>query len=328
MKIAVIGAGFCGLAVAWHLVQSEKNEIVVFDSLGIGKGTSGIAAGLLHPYAGAHAKKNFRAIEGMQATLKLINEAEKTLKSAVIVSKGLIRPAVNEQQKADFTKTALVYPDVHWLTPEECAAKLRVPNRHPGIFIDSGIVVDCAKYLQGLWNACMTKGAAFVQKKVKSLEELAEFDTIIIAMGAAAKSLSEISKLNLTPIKGQILEMTWPEKLAALSYPVASQGYIIMQEDGRKCITGATFERNFENEATDIETAKKEILPKVQSFLPQLDSSLIVGCRAGIRASTQGHLPLMEKINTKTWLLTGMGSKGLLYHALYAEELVSKIKRY
>jgi hypothetical protein len=30
---------------------------------------------------------------------------------------------------------------------------------------------------------------------------------------------------------------------------------------------------------------------------------------------------LMTQINKRHWVLTGMGSKGLLYHALLAEEL-------
>lgn len=322
MKIAIIGAGFCGLAAAWHLAHTGKNEIVLFDSLGIGKGTSGIAAGQLHPYGGAHAKKSFRADEGMKATLRLLNEAEKVLQSPVIVSKGLVRLAINEQQKEDFSKTASLYPDVHWLTPGECARKLGIPEQHPGIFIDSGIVVDCERYLNGLWTACAAQRVVFEQRKIQSLVELQEFDKIIITVGAAVKSLPETQAIKVTPVKGQILELTWPEDLYPLLYPVSSQGYIIMQEEGKKCLAGATFERDFLDEKPDLSAAMKEILPKAQACLPQLDASQVVSCRAGIRASTPNHHPLIAKVNEKTWLLTGMGSKGLLYHALYAEELV------
>ncbi|HRD55095.1 MAG TPA: FAD-dependent oxidoreductase, partial [Parachlamydiaceae bacterium] len=50
MKIAIIGAGFAGLATAWHLLQHQDKiplEVTIFDSSGFGGGASGIAAGLL-----------------------------------------------------------------------------------------------------------------------------------------------------------------------------------------------------------------------------------------------------------------------------------------
>ena len=66
MKVAVIGAGFCGLAVVWNLLNQlfQPNlEVTLFDKTAIGSGASGVAAGLLHPYAGAHAKLNWRGKE-------------------------------------------------------------------------------------------------------------------------------------------------------------------------------------------------------------------------------------------------------------------------
>lgn len=72
MKIAIIGAGFCGLATAWNFATSGDHEISIFDPTPIGKGTSGIATGLLHGYVGARSKRNWRATEGLQATHRLI----------------------------------------------------------------------------------------------------------------------------------------------------------------------------------------------------------------------------------------------------------------
>ena len=54
-KLAVIGAGFAGLAVAWHLLAaatpSKPLHVEVFDVHGIAGGASGAAAGLLHPFS-------------------------------------------------------------------------------------------------------------------------------------------------------------------------------------------------------------------------------------------------------------------------------------
>lgn len=45
MRIAIIGAGFSGLAAAWYFLQQPHLEVTVFDKKGIGGGASGVAAG-------------------------------------------------------------------------------------------------------------------------------------------------------------------------------------------------------------------------------------------------------------------------------------------
>ncbi len=53
MKIAIVGSGFSGCGVCWHLLQSEGVEITLFSA---GGGASHIASGLLHPYFGMKAR--------------------------------------------------------------------------------------------------------------------------------------------------------------------------------------------------------------------------------------------------------------------------------
>ena len=53
-KYAVLGAGFAGLAVAWHLLAAATPRrpvhVEVFDAHGLGGSASAAAAGLLHPF--------------------------------------------------------------------------------------------------------------------------------------------------------------------------------------------------------------------------------------------------------------------------------------
>lgn len=54
-RVAVIGGGFAGLAVSWHLLAAARDsgrpmQLQLFDAFGLGAGGSGAAAGLLHPY--------------------------------------------------------------------------------------------------------------------------------------------------------------------------------------------------------------------------------------------------------------------------------------
>lgn len=325
MRIAIIGAGFCGMAAAWYLSRHPSIDIEVFDPKDIATGTSGIAAGLLHPYAGVHARLNWRAMEGMEATCGLLDAAAAALNRPVSSHKGMLRLAITKEQLSDFSLCAHDNKDVQWHSAEECHQMVSNIIPHPGIFIPSAIIVDCPAYLNGLWADCSKRNVSFNQTLVKSLSDLDDFDIIIVAMGGGTNTLPELAHLPLRLTKGQLLEFNWPNGVAPLPFPLNSHAYMIMHPNNQTCFVGATFEKNFHDLEPDVEVAKADILPKVREFFPLIDSMTLVGCRAGVRAGTPSRKPLVMRVNDKCWVLAGMGSKGLLYHALHAKELSEAI---
>ncbi len=326
MRIAIIGAGFCGLATAWFLAQHKIFDITLIDAKHIGQGTSGIAAGLLHGYAGAHSKRNWRATEGLAATHQLLQVAQETLNAPVATRSGILRTAITPLQIADFTACAQAnHSDVQAKTAAENVALMPNIVPAPGIFISSGCVVDCQLYLQGLWQACMLRGVQFEQRHVTKLAELDSYDHIIVAAGAATNQLPELKDLRLKAIKGQILELAWPNAMPPLPCPLNSQAYLIMHHHGLSCTAGATFEREFNTLEPNLDVAVNEIMPKLQACIHGFEHYEILACRAGVRAATPDHKPLLLKHGANCWVLTGMGSKGLLYHALFAKELVEQV---
>ncbi len=328
MQIAIIGAGFTGLAVAWHLLQAQSAssiQVTVFDSAGIGGGTSGMAVGLLHPYAGLHAKLNRFGQEGLAATLKLLEVASKTLNQPVADLSGMLRLALDDSQQYDYAKCAGKYSDVEWLDAEQCQSKVKGLVHAPGILIKSALTVNCQLYLKGLWLACSQRGVKLECSFIKSLQELNSFDLIIAATGGLTKSIRELTHLPITEVKGQILEFAPPHTFSSLSLPLNNQAYLLQDPITKTFLAGATFEKNFSSTEPEPSVAIQEIMPRIKAFLPAFENVQILSCRSGIRASTPKHLPLIEKISPRCWTLTGMGSKGLLYHALYAERLISEI---
>ncbi|MCB1136962.1 MAG: FAD-dependent oxidoreductase [Chlamydiia bacterium] len=140
----------------------------------------------------------------------------------------------------------------------------------------------------------------------------------------ASVAIHECAQLPLHAVKGQLLELVWPKELPPLRYALNSVGYVLQHRPDR-CLVGSTFEHAFKDEAPNLELAKAEILPKIAAFLPDLGRAEVVGCTAGLRASTPNHLPLAQKVGDKTWILTGLGSKGLLYHALLGSEIAAQL---
>lgn len=331
MNIAIIGAGFCGVAVAWHLLNSTHLfphlKVTLFDAEGIGAGASGASAGLLHPYAGAHAKLNWRGKEGFEATCQLLSVASQALNAPVTVEdQGILRLALTSAQQQDFQKSpALQNPHVEWLESDQTQALVKGCAAFPGLWIKNGLTIYPQLYLQGLWTACMRLGAQFEKRQINSLSELKEFSLCIIAAGAFVRSIDELKELPLKSVKGQVLELAWPDALPSLPCALNSHVYILMKPSKASCLVGATYEKEFANASFNLETARQEILPKTALMLPPLSIASIIGGNAGLRAVTSNHLPMIKQINSKTWVLTGMGSKGLLYHALMAKELVQTI---
>ena len=161
MKVAIIGAGFCGLASAWHMLQkqsySQEVNITLFDAGGIGKGTSGIAAGLLHPFAGAHAKLNWRGLEGMDATKELLGIASAALGRSVNANNpGILRLGFTKQQQEEFQICAEKNPsETEWLDAASCQKLAPGCAEAPALWIKNGLTVYSGLYLQGLWEAVL-----------------------------------------------------------------------------------------------------------------------------------------------------------------------------
>lgn len=331
MRIAIIGAGFCGLAVAWHLLHHQPSipdlKIYLFDSKGIGQGTSGIAAGLLHPYAGAHAKLNWRGQEGFEATKELLNAASQALGRLVFAENdGILRLALNDEQLTDFQRCAERFPeDVQWLDLNACQTLAPGCAQAPGLWIKKGLTIYSSLYLQGLWQACDQQKAKFERRTIHSLEELKDFDFTIITAGAETLRLPELATLPLSLVKGQVLEFSWPRNRAPLSCALNSHVYLLMTESRTSCLVGATYERGYQTASLDLSVAEREIFPKAFELFPPLKEASLLNCYAGMRAVSSQHRPLLQQLSSSQWILTGMGSKGLLYHALFAKELVQKI---
>lgn len=317
MKIAIIGGGFTGLAIGWYLLERASDVILdLWDHRGIGGGASGVAAGLLHPYAGLHSKLNRYGSEGLKETEILLNIASKALKKNVFQKTSLLRIAATSTMTSDYLKAFNQYSDIDWLPSVKPFFN---DISYPGILIHQAYTVDCPLYLQGLWQACKEKGAHLIEGFFSPHSHFSSYDLVIFATGA----YNLFPEVHVNQIKGQVLEIEDPK--ISLPCPINCQAYLLKNLFNPYLIAGATFEKTFTDDQPNIEIAKKEIFPKIRGIIPSIDQAKIVDCRAGLRASTQGHLPLIQQLSAKSWTLTGMGSKGLLYHALYAKQLVERI---
>ncbi len=331
MKIAIIGAGFSGLALGWYFAHSKLKSatITIFDK---NVSASSIAAGLLHPFSGAHAKLNWRGFEGFQETIHLIKTASQASDQMICSpKKGIIRLALNQEQYNDFKRCSDQYPnEVEWLETSTCQKLLPGCAEAPGIFIKNGVAIHVPAYLKAMQKLCENFGIQFIKKEVRSLKEIDDFNLIVVAAGAESLGITELETQPMSIVKGQVLELSWPHHAIPLAHPLNSHVYLVMAQGNTSCLVGATYERDgnylSNKQWIDIKRAKEELLPKAFALFPALKESKMINCYAGLRAVAKNHQPLARKIDKHVWILSGLGSKGLLYHTLYAKELVEKIE--
>lgn len=288
-RIAVIGAGFAGLAAAFYL--SQDFQVVLFDQKGIGGGASGISAGLLHPYPGEKGRRSWHADEALQATRELLKVAEEELGKPVAHDKGILRIG-------------------QCLEPGEDVEPLS-----DGTFlIKSGITVFPELYLEGLWKACQKRGAWLLLQKVNSLQDLHGFDHTILAVGAGIRYFPECTSLKINFVKGQILTCALDKPLER---SVCSKRYIALTPIENICHLGATYEREFKDDLPCRETAVALLKPETK----------VLDCQAGIRVTNPAHyFPILEQLNATTWVITALGSRGLLYHAYMGKKIYSHLR--
>ncbi|MCH9628043.1 MAG: tRNA 5-methylaminomethyl-2-thiouridine biosynthesis bifunctional protein MnmC [Chlamydiales bacterium] len=330
MRIAILGAGFAGLAVSWFLLHYKQGSVAIdlYDPEPIGGGVSGLSSGLLHTYPGKEARLSWRAQYCMKETHRLLTEASGGIGQSVILSKGILRPAISEQQNVAFKKCGESHDDTEWWDFERCMHEvpgLQIPDSNGGLYIRDGLTVDVQAYLQGLWQTLARFGVQYHQSAMVHQSDLDKYDRILIAIGPQCKSIPALQSLPLNPVKGQILDLEWPKGAMPPRFSLNSHKYLVMSKDLKTCTVGATFEREFATQRADQELAAGALLPNITSFFPALEKAKIIRCRAGFRACTPNHLPIVGQIDPKTYFFTGLGSKGLLYHAWVGKRVARAI---
>lgn len=331
MKIIILGGGFSGLSICWHLLNESNGGVSVdlYDPVPIGEGTSGLSAGLLHPFTGKHARMPKYAKRGLFETHKLLTAAQNALNKHLILSQGLLRPTCDTDQIKSFSKALKNYPKKLALwSQEECNEKvngLKWIENGFGLWIKEALTINVKGYLQGLWQSCSQLGAQFFQDKVIEKSKLEKTEALVFACGADLTSFPFFKDFPIERVKGQSLTIQFPEHIDPLPFGLNGLGYLVIGEKKHTYIAGTTFEHHFEDNKPDLKFASKEILDKISAFFPPIKSATVLSCHAGIRATTPTKLPFLGRYKQKSWFMTGLGSKGLLHHSILGKYLARAI---
>lgn len=315
-KIAIAGGGLAGLSAAWHLLQTRSVSVTLFDPNGIGGGASGVSTGLLHPFPGKMALRSWRADEGMRLTKELVQKVEEEVGQSVSQRGGILRLAMTKEQEERFQKCTEF--GCEWWPKEKVAESVPGAAKVPGLWMPEGMTIYSMPYLKGLWQLCEKKGASF---RKEAFTDGKDFDAVILALGwQTPEKLPPSFQEDLKATRGAALICRWqnPPPCTLLSH-----GHLTSFETEGLCQLGSTYE----DPTTPFEEKKAlAIQEKIAAFYPPAASYEVIEIRFGHRiARNLGYRPIVAQVDPKTWAFFGLGSRGLLYHALFGKELADQI---
>nr|GMD19429.1 uncharacterized protein LOC109160310 [Ipomoea batatas] len=178
LRYAVLGAGYAGLSVVWHLLQHSPKEaplfIDIYDEIGIGGGASGMSGGLLHPYS-PKVKLLWKGEECWKESLNLLRIAENAKFSQssnvekqdhgqnennfMVRRRGILRPALSSKNMDTMINNA---QDFLASCRIETINRESAQNLVPSLFVPLDVAfhmpeavnVHSQYYLEALYTAC------------------------------------------------------------------------------------------------------------------------------------------------------------------------------
>lgn len=331
--IAIVGGGLAGSSIAMMLSRAHRVLLVDREDAGAG---STIPAGLVNPIMtrqGARVWHAEEALESLQRTTELANA------NHLVRMHGLYRPAISEKQISSFKAVSEEYPDLsNWISAGE------MNEMHPevhapvgALHVTAGGVADIPGYILSMQTSAASCGAVIRREEVKSIGSLGSFyelvlgdgeriqaNRVIVAAGSGCSRFSQLAGLHLHLIKGQVVVVRRPEGLKAIPL-LSGSGYLV--DRGDTLLAGSSYHHEFADAGVE-EEVLRQLVSKAAVMVPALVGAAIVSGHAGIRVTVPGtYLPMVGAVDEdrRLWVVTGLGSKGLLMSAWIADRIESFI---
>lgn len=371
--VVVVGAGLAGSSVAAALARRGV-KITVVEREAPGAGGSGNRQGALYVKLAAetnhqsrvylagllfsqrwlaqhHAKQVLWQPCGVVQLASSDREARRQqrfieqhpLPSEVVTP--MVNPALTETAEINIDAShGLFYSQAGWVRPKALCEHLL---SQPSINIQQGEVSSLTQREIG-WQLNLTDGSTL------------EADQVVIASAHLANRFAQTAELPLQSVRGQISELTLPNKVAGPKRVVCAGGYVAPALDGVLTFGASFVPNNATTDVTDDDHQRnidelRQTLPALVEKLEQAGIELSpenLKGRAAVRAASPDKTPyagpvpvaeawradysLLSKDATRVaeipgqhypglWISTAHGSRGLASAPLCAEVIASRI---
>ncbi|MEV0726196.1 glycine oxidase ThiO [Micromonospora purpureochromogenes] len=332
--VAIVGAGIVGLTLAWRCAQRGLTVTVFHDEL---PGTSSAAApGMLSPVSAGDfpdplllkfAEDARRRWPGFAVEL-----AGGTGTDLGYSTTGILLVA---HDAADHDRVSRMYNfrdgsggvceplDARGLRARE---PLLASDCLGGGYVTDDHYVDAQRVVAALRAAVRSLGVRFVDRRVRSLDELSA-GAVVVAAGAWS---GDLLSCPVTPVKGQVVLLHDPSGRKGIRHAirgvVGGEPVYLADRPGGFTVVAATMEHaGFDAQPTDAGTGS--LLRKATALVPTLAHHDVVAATAGLRPDTPDHLPLMGEVpaRPRIFACTGHYRHGVLLAPLIADRMTALI---
>lgn len=318
----VAGGGLAGSSSARALSIAGQKVCLVDKEL-FASGASGSGLALVSPMM----SRKGRPVWNVREALDILGYEDT----------GLLRPANSLEQAAYFEESSLQNPDLGtWIGPGEAAktfpyllAPFGLVLAHRGYAIDlatttkSWIVEAVNSGCDAVENVSVV---SWIERRDQVVVFLSDGDEIsanrlLLTMGPELAEHPETRDLNLHPIKGQRIRLKKPPGWYPSIMPISGAGFIL--DEGETLSIGATFEHEWK-ESGPTAAGRLELLDQAAEMIPEIRQMEVVEHISGIRVTVPGtRMPMLGLLpnHIRTWVFTGLGSKGVLMAALFGTKI-------
>ncbi|MBL4740775.1 MAG: FAD-dependent 5-carboxymethylaminomethyl-2-thiouridine(34) oxidoreductase MnmC [Sneathiella sp.] len=320
MKIAIIGGGLAGCALAWTLRQIGQEPVVYEAGPELANGASGNASGLYNP--------RFSALRGPDANFyaaaySLALRSFKMFDGIDWCPTGVLHLMDTEKKEIRFHKTVTNW---HWtpahmriVSSDEASRIAGVGLQYDALYLpDGGSVAPkklCAAYMRDIDYRLNTS--------VENLEDV-DADIIVLACGSAV--LKFVPNLPIIPVRGQVTQVKATQLSENIKCSICYEGYFMPAKNGIHTL-GATFQPDL-NHSNIIKQDDQENIQKLGEAIPGLEAGLeVVEQRASIRATSRDRFPIIGPApgQENVYVSAAHGSYGVLSSLMGAHLLADMI---
>jgi len=350
--VVVIGAGVCGLGIAWRLAQAGCT-VDVFERGEAGHGATWAAAGMLA--AGAEAEPGEqRLLELTRLSLAAWPDFAREVEAASGLTidyrdQGTLVVALThddvEQLRFTYEFQRDLGIELQWLSGAE--ARAREPHLRPGVaaavYSAGDHQVDNRKLALALKQAALRAGVTLREKcPVRALAvegnrargvHLADgvfidADVVVLAAGAWSREIGGLPAEALPPVrpvKGQMLALQMDPAAPLLSHVLwAPKAYLVPRVDGRLLIGATVEEKGFDETLTA--GGMLALLEAAWRVLPGIEELPIAETWVGFRPTSRDDAPILGPTAVDGLVIaTGHHRNGILLAPVTAEAVAAYV---
>ncbi len=321
-RVAVVGGGIIGLAVAWRLA-GRGSSVTVYDPAP-GTGASHVAAGMLAPAGEAYFGEeplNRALLESARRWPAFAAElSEASGHDIGYRTEGTLAVARTDDDLAELARLvdfqAAAGLPVTRLRPAQLRDRepLLAPGIRGGALLPDDRQVDPRRVVAALREAGTRAGVAIRAEPVTELSTV-DADLVVVAAGCASAGLTG---LPIRPVKGQTLRLRSSMGLRHVIRGYADGRHVyLVPRTGGELVVGATNEERRDTAVTA--GAVLDLLRGATELVPGLAEDELVESLAGLRPGTPDNAPVIGRLRPGVLVATGHYRNGVLLAPLTAD---------